>query len=412
MSKLFQILLIIFILVSWNACGESRFSRLVKPVVMNEVFGAGNSFFYLPVSLSVKALEEIVNQKLEGIFYEGEAGGSLFLQLERARPFELESRSDGLHYSIGVRFRARKSLTLAKVGVEGVLLISFVSGMRVGEDWKLETETELLSYEWLEKPKVKVGPFGIPIQFLVDQALEKSRDSLGKLVDKSLAEALPLKEQLAFLWDMMQKPYLVEEGRKLWLLFHPQALSVAPFVFAPGEIHFAIQLWARPEVSVEEEQPLSYGGQSLPALRQWPGLTAPAGLMQFPLFVPFTVAEKLAKAELIGQTFRQGRYALTIEDIHLRPTGEKMQVLAEVSGSFSGTIEMEGLPAFDKDSRKVEILDLGLNLKSRNVLQKVLVALFKKRIRKQVEKAMEIPLDESLTLAESRLRSSLENLKV
>jgi hypothetical protein len=412
MESKFFIPLILIILLSGGGCGTTTADRMLKPDIMSEMDFSNAVNIDLPLAISLTALEETLNKELDGTFYEGSIDGGIILQLEKAEQLELSAREGGIECTIAVRIRAKKSLWLTRVKGYGVLRLSTFTSLGIAGDWNIETHTEIQQSEWLEKPRIKIGPLGAPVQSLVDRSLEKSRSHLGGVIDESIRQEMPLRENMEALWKQLQAPVEVEASRNVWFHFHPEKVSALPLQYHHQSIHLLFRLWARPEIVVNRPSG-SYSESSfaLPPL-EWDNFpkTPTSRKIRFPFYLSLAAAESLARAELTGQTFEQESYRFTVEDLRLGASGEKMKVEVQLSGSFNGALLMEGLPAYDRSNRMIGVDDLRLKIQRAPFFKKVLLGLFKKRIRKKVEEAMELPMAGYFKMIEAKLKESLENV--
>lgn len=183
---------------------------------------APSSQFLLPVSLSTQEIAGLLNQELNGVFFNewmqvNKEGDSLHLRLERSdlarlqwngidllTDFPLRVEATYVKEVFGMRLKNPEPVT-----AEAILQLR--SGVQLSEDWRLLTQTQLLGIQWKKNPELKLGPLKIDVKKPVESALKDNQDKLLKNLDKVLSEEIKLKDLLQKIWTDMQKPILLHE---------------------------------------------------------------------------------------------------------------------------------------------------------------------------------------------------------
>jgi len=119
--------------------------------------------------------------------------------------------------------------------------------------------------------------------------------------------------------------------------------------------------------------------------------------------IPFTEMNAIAKKQLAGYTFRQGKYVLKVEDAELYGKGDKLVVAANVSGSVKGTIYLTGTPWFDKTTNTLRIRELDFDVRTKNTLVKSASWLLKGGITGKLTESLSFPASEYLSEARKQI---------
>ncbi|MBK7437772.1 MAG: DUF4403 family protein [Saprospiraceae bacterium] len=93
---------------------------------------------------------------------------------------------------------------------------------------------------------------------------------------------------------------------------------------------------------------------------------------------PLQRGEQLLRDYFKDQEFREGNKVMIIDSLHITGRSPKVHVEAFVSGTYPATLELEGVPVYNKIRRRFELKDMDYSLKSKNILVKAASWILKK----------------------------------
>lgn len=288
--------------------------------------------------------------------------GPLDMSWQGAR-FEATTRLDyGLEAGMRRRdvipfSRSDRIMSLAQVGLgkPSQLDLHLATTIRLGEDWRVHTETSVT-------PKlvdaVKVPVVGIDLSRWVGELLSAGIAQKSREFDAAVAERLNLRPLAEKLWRALSKPRRLLGG-DAWIDVAPAGFVVAPVTTEGDGIVLQIGLEARPRLGLgaAPATPPATGAVALPALvSRDPGdgfrLTLDGEL-------GFADAERMLSKVLAGKALPlPGGLPVRIREVELSAADGQPQLALGVSGALSGTVALRGTPALDATSGDLTVPDL------------------------------------------------------
>ena len=364
----------------------------------------------IPVKINVKELERSLNTQMEGILYEDgdmNDGDNMMVKAEKKEDISFAVDSQMVKYRVPLALWIKYDAGLANIEANGEIALSFNTSFFITEDWKMETVTQLESYEWMKKPKLKMGAISLPVGFVADIVLKNSRETITKSIDEMVKENFKLDEIVAEAWTQMFDPLLISEEYNTWLQVNPESITMTPLSVEQDVISSTVVVESRPSVKLGEK-PLGAIKKPLPPFQY-----ATESVNDFIIFlsseIPYPEAERIAKQNIVGETFESKGKSVTVEDLELYGQGNKLIVNIQLSGSYTGNIYLQGRPEYNTNRNSIDIKDLKFTLETRNFLLKSAAWLLKSTLKKRIQENMDFLLDYNLKEIESQMQEQLQN---
>lgn len=386
----------------------------IRPAEQYEnLFEERLSLINIPVDISLRGLERSLNQQVKGVVYEDNDlrdGDNMRIRAEKSHDIRLGIDSQLIKYRVPLTLWIQYDLGISKVEAEGELSIDFKTAFAISEDWNITTATRIVRHDWIRKPRLKMGVVNLPIGFIADLVLENSKETLAKNIDALVADQFALRELVGEAWEQMYKPMLVSETYNTWLSINPQAIGMTPLDMRGDRIRGSIFVESRPRVKVGRV-PENLNPRPLPRLQIRPeagdGFT-----IHLNTEISYEEAERIAKQELLGETFSQGKRSVTVEDIELYGQGNKIVVNTVLSGSYNGNIYLVGKPVYNPRKNTLEIESLDYELSTRNFLLKSAGWLLKSTMKNKIEENMNFLLDYNLQEMQAQFQEQLKEYQI
>src|SRR5439155_21796799 len=107
------------------------------------------------------------------------------------------------------------------------LTVNTKSAVSMTEDWKLKTQT-IGNYEWEDKkPYIELGPIKMPLSGIIDVALKPQMSQLSSRLDEEIQNRINIKDYVSKAWTEIQKPILIDQNLKAWLVVQPQEVQLS-----------------------------------------------------------------------------------------------------------------------------------------------------------------------------------------
>ncbi len=366
----------------------------------------------IPVSLTISELEKMINAQFElaleqsGNFEED----GLEVQAEKLDDIKLGLEDQRIKYLVPLKLFITKDIGFTKVKADAELALQFFTEYEIKEDWTLETKSEIETYEWYKRPKLKVGGISIPAQFVGDIVIDRSKAIITQNIDDQVKNGIDLRASMEAAWKQLHEPMEVSKEYNTWMLINPEKIAMSSLENAGDAIEFTIAIDSKPSIAVGST-PKAATLKPLPPFQY-----ASIADEDFQIFLQtdatYEQIETLALENLKGETFESGKYSATIEDMELYGQGNQLVVNTKLSGSYNGSIYMTGEPFYNKLRNKIDIRDLKYTLDTKSFLLKSASWLLKSNMRKQIRDNVNYLLDYNIEEARKQIQQQLKRYEI
>lgn len=375
-SKISFFLLVLIIAVYVSSCnkiepeGPSQTlldSSLVVPV----------STITIPVSYEVRNLEDLVNKKLEGVFFKkwlklNSGGDSLFLELERTSRVQLSWADQALQiefpiYVSGNFIKKFMGMSLKnQAPIEAEMILHLSTGIKVNPDWSLNTNSKLTKIDWKKNPELKIAMVKLDIKEPIEDQLFANQETLLEELDKVLREEIKTRDEVSKIWNDIQKEIIInKEDPKIYMIAQGESLSAKFLDENPAFLTLLVQMKAYAETKEGESPP--FVEKPLPTYSDQ--IDNDDSVQIFVLAkLPFSRANELLRKELIDKKIAFNNVALHIKDLDIYATDQGLAVRLDVKGAVNGHLYLIGEPAFDEATSTFWVDNLEYDIQTENVI--------------------------------------------
>lgn len=397
------------VILSFAACKTSQPIRPMEQY-LQEGIEEKISNINLPLKIHIRELEKSINKQLPDPLYRDSSttdGDNMSIIAKRREDITLGVDSQQITYRVPLILDIKYDIGFTKVNAFGEIALNFKTAFNILENWELQTSTILVSHEWLQTPKLKLAGVSLPIGFIANIIINRSREELTKAIDEQVSVNFDFKKAIEDTWKNMFAPMLVSEEYNAWLNINPIDIGMTSMVTDKDTIMSTVIIASKPKITLGRK-PESTTWHPLPLFKY-----RPAGEESFTLFlntdISYDQAEKIAKDQILGETYSSGNKSVTIEDIELYGQADQLIVNTKLSGSYNGSVYMEGKPTFNRKKNSIDIKDLNFTLDTKNFLIKSAGWLLKSTIKKQIQDNLDFILDYNLSEMEKQIQSQLAN---
>ena len=345
----------------------------------------------VPVTLKIEEIEATINNLIDGVLYENtnladDDDDDLKIRAEKAENISISFDSSHINYRVPLKLWVKKiiPITLVEVEVEGVIALSLSTEYKIEKNWKLTTSTNIIEYEWLQKPQLKIGLFNLPIKFIINTILDRGKKLICTTLDKELAKNFDLRKTVNEAWKTIQSPILIAEEFDLWLNILPVKVGMAPLISDGRILKSIVTVHTYAEVEIGEK-PIVEKEDPLPPF-QFSAEIEDGFDVHLKSEITYSEAQKIARKYVIGLVFSKSIFNIKIEDLKLYGKGEKIAVETKLTGSYRGEVFFEGKPVFDPEKNEIEIQNPEYKLITKNILIRIINWLFGWAIKKILKK--------------------------
>ncbi len=370
------------------------------------------SSFLIPISLSRKALEKTLNEKIEGPLFDDKiTEGSLQIIVKKVDAIQLHVRDTAILYRVPLHILIKKELFLTDLEAEGDIALDFQTDYSLNSDWTITTLTKLSNYKWIKEPQAKVLGLKVPVKAVANSILSFMSKKLTDAIDKQVNESLALKQMASQAWHLLQKPILVFEQYDTKFKFTPTDLAIAPFHTKKDTIKTTLFVQGFTQVGIGEQTNFSKDTPLLPL-----NLQKNSSNQQLTINVianvPFAELEKIALKNFKGAEYGFGKKKMIIEDLKLEKAEDFIIIQVRISGDFTGWLSLKGIPTYNQQKNQLEIKDIEFSLDTKNFLLDSAKWLLSGFLINKLEGSLVYVLTEDLTMLQTQLQMQIANYKI
>lgn len=286
--------------------------------------------------------------------------GPLAMSWKGAR-FEATTRLDyGLEAGMRRRdvipfSRSQRIMSLAQVGLgtPSRMDLHLATSVRLGEDWRVHTETAVTP---TLVDAIKVPVVGYDLSHGVGQLLAAGISQKTREFDAAVARRLDLGPLVKELWQALARPQRLLGG-SAWIDVAPERFVVAPVTTQGDGIVLKVGLEARPRLGLGQAPAASATEPALPPLV--PRDPGDGFRLALGAELGYPEAEKVLTRVLAGKTLPlPGGLAVRVGTIGLETREGKPRMTLGVTGALTGTVALSGTPALDPSTGDLTVPDL------------------------------------------------------
>lgn len=374
----------------------------------------------LLVEVDVKKLESAINQKINGLVFEGDKlnNQDLSIKIWKAQNFSFNVKNNVIEYRVPLKLWTRFAWSVDKFGLSmgdtyeatGSIALNYKTTIEIDKNWKLVAKTTSHGFQWIDTPKLNVIGVSVPITPIATIALQQSEELITSQIDAILAQTINIKKYVAMAWKEAQKPMQVSPENDLWVRISPKNVYVSPFTTNGQKLYVAISIQAVIE-SFMGVQPVQNKLTTLPPFTVSANQPKDFNL-NIATDITYEKISELAKSQLQNKTFSEGNKSITITDLSVFGSEGKAIFVADVIGSIKGRIYFTGTLGYNAETMSIEVLQPEFDIKTKNALVKSANWLLNGFIIKKITPYLTYPVQDELTTMKTEANKMLTNYKV
>ena len=426
MNRRFPVFLSIFLFPLFFAgisgCAVLKVERPPESYEVNNI-QPPVSYLTIPLDIDLKKVEKLVNQQFKGLIYadtsfDDNNHDNLMVKAWKMSDIKLTMDGNQLLYQVPLSVWIKKKFEIGAFGigisdtreVTGNVILKFRTRISVGKDWTISTMTFSDGYDWVTTPVLQLAPgISIPLPFISDLLMQANEDDINKKIDKALQSSFDLKSNLSQIWNKIQIPIKLSDQYPLWAKITPLEISMVPIQGSVDILHHSVGVKANTELFYGDE-PAYHLNLDIPDLKITSRLDNDFRI-SLASDIPFPSINEIAKQQLVGYQYKQGKNRVEIKNIYIFGSGDKLVVALDITGTVKGTIYLSGKPYYDKETSSLRIKDLDFDIRTKNVLIRSASWILHQNLLQTLGKKLSFSIDDQLKSAQNQLQSFLDGNK-
>lgn len=377
--KFLFLLIPILALLFFASCSTTQKIAALKPEPDDAsplVYENTTSFIDLPVSVKLKDIENQTNKLLTGLIYEDNdiTDDDLEVKIWKLAPITIKNDPESMgkiKTILPLKALVKYRIGTSKLGIDlyntkefnlngNVTLLSEVNLT----NWKLNTKTELKSFDWKESPTVVVFGKSVPITYLLNPAIKLFRSKIEKSIDESIEKSMDFKPQVLDALEKICTPFQMNEAYESWLRVIPVELYTTDSKIVKETIAFEMGLKCTIETLIGA-QPVSKFERNTIVLK--PVAKMPDKISANIVAVStYEEATKIMNKNFAGKEFISGTKKVTVKNVQIWHKQGKMIIALDLLGSVNGMVYLSGFPQYNDQKKEIyfDQMDYAIETKS------------------------------------------------
>lgn len=372
----------------------------------------------VPVDVTTAEVSRQLNTHLNGLLYEDDSlqGDDFACKVWKRAPIRVEAIADSFVVHVPLKVWAKFGYGFRPLGLnlstyketDFEVDVRFATGFSIAPDWTARTNTELRGFDWVSKPTLRFGPVTVPIASIVGKIFNRNRETIARGIDEAVRKNVEIRKYVVQAWNAALQPYLLSEKYRTWLKVTPTELLMTPLRTDGERIRATVGIRAVTQ-TVFGERPAVKPVANVPELKLVPSVP---DAFRVSLVAQLTHAEarRLLADTLVGRefSFSENRYRVTVTDVDLYGSDDKLILKVGVKGSLNGTVYFRGVPHYDAREKTIELRDLDYDLETRSLLARTASWFLQSFVTRQLGQAFRFPVGEQLETARKQVQAAMQ----
>jgi len=352
-----------------------------------------------------------MNQSLDSLIESGildEVDGMKVI-IERADDCQIEASEKDILASIPLKIIVVKRVLMTNVKAIGTVNLMTSTAFDIDPFWNISTQTELVDYQWTKPMRIVSGIGGFSIEKIANNIIEKSKQEFCDQVDDALSNKVKIQEYVDRLTNQVRNPIKVDEPYNGYIQVSPDTIMLAGFQNDSDVISNVVTFNVNSKL--HSRKPIDGIFKGLPRF-EWSDIEADSSTLALPVEISYKQIKDVVSSYILGQTFSDGNRSVTIKSLDIKGSGQLIQAIADVEGSFNGTLLVSGIPDYDKAKNLLYAKDIDIKVKTKNVFQQAAAWMGKGIIKKKLEELLQYSLNDQMGDIQELIDSNIESLVV
>jgi len=360
----------------------------------------------VPVEVATDELARVLNQTVRRELYRGSTGTrGLTAEVVRNGPMAVSAAGNYLYVTVPVAL----SLSYGMFQAPAIpLKLKFKATAGVTPDWRLHAEIYYQGLSDLVAEDVGIGPLSFKPRSIVEGITQPLQRMLSDLVAQKINDLVPLKAQVAKVWNTAQKPILLDKAYSAWLTLTPREVVLYPLYAQNNRVRLSVGISTFAEVVVGPE-PAPRPPLPLPNLRLVTTFDKSFRIaLNADLFYKDLLA--IARPLLIDKRLDSDGRSITIRHLDLYGNGDRLIVKLETEGSLDGVFYLTAKPVFDPRTNVFSVEDVDFDMQTKSLLLQSADWFLHGTIRDAIRDKLNLNLTERLEQSRRMAGKALERV--
>lgn len=333
----------------------------------------------------------------------------LKMKLSKSDIAKVEIEGKNILVIVPINVWVEKKTFLSTLKARGTLEMTFLTQFDIDTLWNLKTATNLSYHRWIEKPKLGIAGISIPITFLSDNVLKRSKNEIEKTIDEAIRDNFLLKDKMAELLTAFDEPQQFDPTFRAWVHFKPSHFELNNIVNSRFTARGKIRITGTTVFSTYKPE-RDASPQKMPQV-SWSETLPDSSIIKIVSDIKTYDINTLLKENIDGKTFSADGKSITLSNIVTNCDFEKMRITTDVQGSFNGKLFISAIPQYDKDKNRFQLKISDIKFKTKNIFHSAAAWLGENKIKNEIEKKLVFNIDDQVAEVQKSINTYTKNLQ-
>jgi len=362
----------------------------------------------IPIEASTDDLARVMNQTVGKELYKGSTTTrGLTADVVRNGPIVITAADNCLYITLPVGM----TLSYGMFATRAISLkLKFKVKATITPDWRFHTEINYLGLSDLLAENIGIGPLSLKPRSIVEGITQPLQKVLSDLVTRKINEQIPLKAQIAKVWNMAQKPVLLDKNYNAWLRLTPREVMLYPLYAQNNRVRVSVGINTFAEMVVGPE-PAAQPMLPLPNLKLVNTFDKTFRIaLNADLF--YKDLRAVLAPLLLDKQFDSDGKSIVIKDIDLYGDNDKLVVKLQTQGSLEGVFVLTAKPAFNTQTNVFSVEDVDFDMQTQSLLLKSADWFLHGTIRGMIQDKLNMNLTEQLERSRRMAEKALSRVQL
>jgi len=409
-------LLFIPLFILFGCSSGNKFISLKPEPSKNNimVYKTTTSFVSMPMEVSLNEIEIQLNKSLSGLIYEDTnllddetemkiwKTGTIKLtekngKIESVLPLKIWSK-----IKYGTNFMGLNDTR--EINLNGTIILESVAKL---SNWKMNTTSKIVDFEWSESPTILVAGKKIPITYIINPTLSIFKSKVAKKIDEAIEKSCDFKPYVLDVLEKMSTPFQTSQEYETWFKLNPMEVYVTDAVLQKSKIFMDLGLKCTMQTMVGQTPKNTFTREniSFKPVSKVPDKT----VATVAAISTYSSASRIITKNFQGQEFSSGKRKIVVQKVDLWSKEGKMIVALDMTGSIEGTIYLSGIPNYNSVTKEIYFDQMDYVLNSKGILTKTANWLLQGIILKKIQENCRYSIKENLEEGKKSLLPYLNN---
>lgn len=396
------VVVLCIVLIIITGCRNHENQLLPVPLTDTIAIDVPFSTFHIPITFPIAELEQFLNQKIKGQFFETSLSPTknekdqVKVEMSRLSRIEISSVGGELACKVPLHVKAtilNSRLNFITKGVEPVetdLILDLRTPADLDRNWRLLTKFQLAGINWVNPPVVKVAGISFNLQQKLDEYLKQNKDKLTVLLDGEINKAVSLEKPVGKIWLDLQKPMVVvKKPPRAYIRFVCHGISGDIQIVEKDLVCFTT---IKTQVAMVTETNMRARIIPLPPFKPIRQSSDFSDAYVY-AFAEFERINEELGAKLTGKVFTVKQFSTTVKEVRTYASDSGLTVLMKAKGDIDATMAATVSPRFDSVTQSFVMENFQFQVVSDNVLLNMGDAILHDKVRDTVQTYLAVGMD-------------------